>query len=59
MTRKVWLNYDEVTFYSTTYQSGGEGQGNTQTEVGTDRQINITGQTGRPTGIETTHIIRL
>ena len=46
-------------FYVTTSQSGGEGQGDTQIDVGTDRQMKLIGQTGRPTGIETTHPIGL
>ena len=50
------MKYD---FYVTTYQSGGEGQGDTQTDVGTDRQTNLIGEIGRPTGIETPHPIRL
>ena len=32
-------------FYVTTSQSGGEVQGNTQTGVGTDRKMNLIGQT--------------
>ena len=39
--RKLWLNYDEHDFCITTYQSGGEGQGDTQTDIGTYRQKNI------------------
>ena len=46
-------------FYVTTSQSGGEGQGDTQAEVGTDRKTNLIGQTGRTMGIETTHLIGL
>ena len=38
-------------FYVITYQSGGEGKGDTQIDFGTDRQKNMTGQTGRPMGI--------
>ena len=48
------MKYD---FYVTAYQSGGEGQGDTQTDVRTNRQNNLIGQTGRPTGIDTTHTI--
>ena len=46
-------------FYVTTSQSGGEDRGDTQADVGTDRQTNIIGKTVRTIGIETTHIIRL
>ena len=34
------MNY---AFYVTTSQSGGEEQGNTQTDVGTDRYMNLIG----------------
>ena len=44
-------------FYVTTYQSGGEGQGNTHTDVGTDIQMNFIGHTYRPAVIEITYII--
>ena len=54
---KVWLNYYEVHLYVTTSKSRGEGQGNTHTEFGTDIQTELTGQTGRPTGIDTTHTV--
>ena len=50
------MNY---AFYFTASQSVGEGQGNTHTEVMIDRQTNIMGQIGRPTGIESTYIIGL
>ena len=46
-------------FYITTSQSGGEGKGNTQTDVSIDRQKNLIVQTRTPTGIETTHPIGL
>ena len=55
--RVVWLNYDESRIYVTTSQSRVEGQGNTYTDVGTYIQTDIIGQTGRPTVIETTHLI--
>ena len=38
-------------FYVTTSQIGGEGKGNTQTDVGTDRKTNLIGYTGRSTVI--------
>ena len=46
-------------FYVTTSQSGGEGKGDTYTDIGTDIHTHIIGQTERPTGIETTHLIGL
>ena len=49
----------EYTFYVATSQRGGEGQGGIYTDVGTDRQTNLIGQAGRPTGIDTTHLIGL
>ena len=44
-------------FYVNTSQIGGEGQDNTYIDDGIDRQMNLIGQTGRPTGIDTTHTI--
>ena len=35
-------------FYVTTSQSGGEGQGDTQTDAGTDIQMNLIGKTVKP-----------
>ena len=46
-------------FYVTKSQSGGEEQVNTHTESETDIKENLVGQTVRPTGIETTHLIGL
>ena len=46
-------------FYVTTSKSGGEGQGDTQTEVGADINTNLIGETGRPMVIDTTHPIGL
>ena len=57
--REVWLKYDEVRLYITTSQSRGEGQGDTQTDSGTDRLIYQIVHAGRPTGIDTTHPIIL
>ena len=50
------MNY---AFYVNTYQSGGEVQGNTQTEVSTYRLTDLIGQTCIPTWIDTTHKIGL
>ena len=47
MTRKVWLEYDEVRLYVTTYKSGGEGKGNAYTDTETDIQIDQIGKTDR------------
>ena len=57
-TRFGWdmINY---AFYVTTSKRGGEGQGDTQKEVRTERQTYIIVKTGRSTGIETTHLTRL
>ena len=49
----------KYTFYVTASQSGGEGQGGIQTDAETSRHMNLIGQTGKTTGIETTHPIRL
>ena len=53
------LTMMKYTFYVTTSQIGGEGQGDTQTDAGTDIQTNIIGQSYRPMVIDTTHIIGL
>ena len=57
--REVWLNYDEVQLYVTTFQRAGEGQGNTRRDVGRYRQTSLIGQAVRPLRIETTHSIGL
>ena len=43
-------------FYVTTYQSGGEGKGNTQTYVGTDRHTDKYYRTGMRTYGNIDHI---
>ena len=50
------MKYD---FYVTTYQKGGKEKGDTQTDVNTVGQTNLTIQTVIPMGIETTHPIGL
>ena len=45
--------------YVITSQSEGEGKGNTQKDDRTYIQMNIIGHTGRPTLIDTTHLIGL
>ena len=47
----------KYTFYVTTSQNLNEGQGDTQTDVSTDRETKRIVQTGKPMGIETTHPI--
>ena len=49
----------KYTFYVTTYQSGGEGQGDTQKDVGTYIKMNLIGHTDRPMGIKVTYPIGL
>ena len=49
----------KYTFYVTTSQSGGEGQGNTHTDAGTDVQTKLIRHTERPTETETTYPIGL
>ena len=46
-------------FHVTTSQSGGEGQGNTQIDVGIVKQTNLIGYTSIPMVIDTTHPIIL
>ena len=50
------MGYD---FYVIISQSGGEGKGDTKTDVETYRHTNLIGNICRPTGIDTTHIIIL
>ena len=57
LRHEFWLNNDEVNLYVATSQSGGEGEGDTQTDIETYRQMNLIGQADRPMGIETTHPI--
>ena len=49
----------KYSFYVSTYQRESEGKGDTQPDVGIDRQTNIIGQTGRTPVIETTYLIGL
>ena len=54
------MNYYEGRLYVTTYQSGGEGQIDTQTYVRTDIQTEkYDRKYSRPMGIDTTNEIRL
>ena len=46
-------------FYVITSQIGVEEKGNTQEDVGTNIHMDLIVHTGKPTGIETTHPIRL
>ena len=46
-------------FYVTAYKSGGKGQGNTQTDTGTEIQKDLIGKTDRYKIIETTRPIGL
>ena len=57
--RGFWLNNDKVCLNIATSQRGGEGKGDAQTDPGTDRLMNLIGQTGKPTGIETTNPMKL
>ena len=56
---EVWLKCINYAFYAATYQSGGEGRGDTQKDIRTDREMNIIGQTSRSIEIDTMHIFRL
>ena len=51
------LTMMKYAFYVTTSQSGVEGRDDTHIETGIDIQTKLTGQTGRPTGIDTTNLI--
>ena len=51
--------YDEMRLCVATYQSGGEGHGNTQIYDETDRYMYLIGYTGKPLVIDTTNPIRL
>ena len=42
---------NKYAFYLAASQSGGEGKGNTQTDVGTDKQTNLMVQIGIPLGL--------
>ena len=57
----VWLNYYEMRLYATNFQSGVEGQGNTWTDNGIDRQTDHILYTGTPSEIEnsTSNSIRI
>ena len=46
-------------FYVTTYQSGGEVQGDTKEDIGTERHTDLIGHIGRPMGISNTHTVGL
>ena len=55
--QKVSFNCYEIRLYITTYQIGGEVQGDTWTGNGTDRHIYLIGYTHRPLVIDITHPI--
>ena len=52
---EVWFKYDKMCLYIITYQSRGEGKGNTQIYKGSYRQMYLIGQTVRYLGIYATH----